>query len=53
VIAAGLDVERLYYSEYDGHFLAHVVAWWRAHNLIAVHQADAQNEQARRNARRK
>ena len=51
-VAASLDLEQLHQGGYDNEFLAYVVAWWRARNQIAAHQADAREEHARRGRRK-
>lgn len=51
-VSAHLDLERLYNGEYTPDFLSYVLAWHRGHQLIAIHQSDAQVEHARRGRRK-
>ena len=51
-VAAHLDLHRLWRGEYDGSFLAHVVAWHNGHKAIEQHGQDAAIDKAEKDARK-
>jgi hypothetical protein len=47
-VAAGLNIERWATGDYPIPFMAKIVAWYRLHNLIEIHKADAVNRKQRK-----
>lgn len=41
VVAAGLDLEKLYAGVYSNSFLGFVLAWYANHKLVQIHIEDA------------
>jgi hypothetical protein len=47
-VAAGLDLEKWIYGDYETAFKNYIIAWFRLHRLVEAHSNDAQTKEMKR-----